>query len=176
MACYRRAGRACRRGVPRPIRARAPSSSADVASLALGRGHPAFGQAVACGDNGIASFDRIRYRRHDGGVFLYAFDLIESDGADLRRDPLAVRKATLASLLARAAPGLRFNEYLETARSYSITPASSGLRASFRNGRTRATVRDSRRIGSKSTTRTHQQRSERPKRTGADGRPQKRDL
>src|ERR1700738_1796792 len=53
----------------------------------------------------IASFDRIRYRRHDGGVFLYAFDLIELDGDDLRRDPLAVRKATLASLLRRAAPG-----------------------------------------------------------------------
>jgi hypothetical protein len=70
---------------------------------------------VACGDDGIASFDRIRYRRHDGGVFLYAFDLIELDGADLRRDPLAVRKATLASLLARAAPGLRFNEHLDEA-------------------------------------------------------------
>jgi bifunctional non-homologous end joining protein LigD len=73
------------------------------------------GEAVACGDDGIASFDRIRYRRHDGGVFLYAFDLIELDGADLRRDPLAVRKATLASLLARAAPGLRFNEHLDEA-------------------------------------------------------------
>jgi hypothetical protein len=34
-----------------------------------------------------------------------AIDLIELDGADLRRDPLAVRKATLASLLARAPPG-----------------------------------------------------------------------
>jgi hypothetical protein len=45
-------------------------------------------------------------------VFLYAFDLIELDGDDLRRDPLAVRKATLASLLRRAAPGLRFNEHL----------------------------------------------------------------
>jgi bifunctional non-homologous end joining protein LigD len=73
------------------------------------------GEAVACGDDGIASFDRIRYRRHDGGVFLFAFDLIELDGADLRRDPLAVRKATLASLLARAAPGLRFNEHLDEA-------------------------------------------------------------
>jgi ATP-dependent DNA ligase len=49
------------------------------------------------------------------GRFLYAFDLIELDGADLRRDPLAVRKATLASLLARAAPGLRFNEHLDEA-------------------------------------------------------------
>jgi bifunctional non-homologous end joining protein LigD len=52
------------------------------------------GEPVACGDDGIASFDRIRYRRHDAGVFLYAFDLIELDGDDLRRDPLTVRKAT----------------------------------------------------------------------------------
>jgi ATP-dependent DNA ligase len=71
------------------------------------------GEAVACGDDGISSFDRIRYRRHDESVFLYAFDLIELNGDDLRRDPLAVRKATLASLLVRAAPGLRFNEHLD---------------------------------------------------------------
>jgi ATP dependent DNA ligase-like protein len=66
-----------------------------------------------CGDDGVPSFDRIRYRRHDGEVFLYAFDLIELDGDDLRRAPLDVRKATLASLLRRAAPGLRLNEHIE---------------------------------------------------------------
>jgi bifunctional non-homologous end joining protein LigD len=71
------------------------------------------GEAVACGEDGIASFDRIRYRRHDASVFLYAFDLIELEGDDLRRDPLAVRKATLASLLSRASSGLRFNEHLD---------------------------------------------------------------
>jgi len=71
------------------------------------------GEAVACGDDGIASFDRIRHRHHDADVFLYAFDLIELNGDDLRRDPLAVRKATLATVLARAAPGLRFNEHLD---------------------------------------------------------------
>ena len=71
------------------------------------------GEAVACGEDGIASFDRIRYRHHDGDVFLYAFDLIELDGEDLRRDPLAVRKATLASVSARAAPGLRFTEHMD---------------------------------------------------------------
>jgi hypothetical protein len=70
------------------------------------------GKAVACGEDGIASFDRIRYRQHDATVFLYAFDLVELNGDDLRCDPLAVRKATLASLLGRAAPGLRFNEHL----------------------------------------------------------------
>jgi bifunctional non-homologous end joining protein LigD len=73
------------------------------------------GEAVACGEDGVASFDRIRHRHHDADVFLYAFDLIELNGDDLRRDPLAVRKATLASLLARAAPGLRFNEHLDEA-------------------------------------------------------------
>jgi bifunctional non-homologous end joining protein LigD len=56
------------------------------------------GEAVACGDDGVPSFDRIRYRCYDATVFLYAFDLIELNGDDLRRDPLEVRKATLASV------------------------------------------------------------------------------
>jgi bifunctional non-homologous end joining protein LigD len=71
------------------------------------------GEAVACDDDGLASFERIRYRQHDGDVFLYAFDLIELNDDDLRRDPLEVRKATLASVLAKAAAGLRLNEHLE---------------------------------------------------------------
>jgi bifunctional non-homologous end joining protein LigD len=62
---------------------------------------------------GEPSFDRIRYRRHDASVFLYAFDLIALDGGDLRREPLEVRKATVASVLARAARGLRLNEHIE---------------------------------------------------------------
>jgi hypothetical protein len=33
-------------------------------------------------------FDRLRYRRQDGHVFLYAFDLIELDGDDLRHQPI----------------------------------------------------------------------------------------
>src|SRR5499433_2993728 len=71
------------------------------------------GEAVACDDNGVASFDRIRHQRHDGDAFLYAFDLIELNGDDMRRDPLEVRKATLRSMLAKAGLGLRFNEHLE---------------------------------------------------------------
>ena len=71
------------------------------------------GEAVSCGADGIASFERMRDWRHGDSVFLWAFDLIELDGDDLRRDPLAVRKATLASLVARAAPGLRLNEHLD---------------------------------------------------------------
>src|SRR6266704_471076 len=71
------------------------------------------GEAVACDDSGVPSFNRIRYRRHDASVFLYAFDLIELNGDDLRRDPFQVRKATLASVLAKAGPGMRFNEHIE---------------------------------------------------------------
>jgi bifunctional non-homologous end joining protein LigD len=71
------------------------------------------GEAVCCGDDGVPSFDRIRYRRHDASVFLYAFDLIELNGDDLRRDPLEVRKATLASVLAKPALGLRLNDHIE---------------------------------------------------------------
>ena len=71
------------------------------------------GEAVACDDNGLPMFDRIRYRRQDRKVFLYAFDLIELDGDDLRREPLDVRKAMLRSLLIKAGPGLRWNEHIE---------------------------------------------------------------
>jgi len=71
------------------------------------------GEAVACDDNGIASFDLVRHHRANGSVFLYAFDLIELNGDDLRRDPLEVRKATLASVLDKAGPGIRFNEHIE---------------------------------------------------------------
>jgi hypothetical protein len=38
------------------------------------------GEAVACGDDGIALFERIRYRRHDASVFMWAFDIIELNG------------------------------------------------------------------------------------------------
>jgi len=71
------------------------------------------GEAVACGDNGVASFDLIRHHRHNDRAFLYAFDLIELNGDDMRRDPLEVRKATLRSMLAKAGLGLRFNEHIE---------------------------------------------------------------
>jgi bifunctional non-homologous end joining protein LigD len=71
------------------------------------------GEAVACSEDGLSSFDRLCSRQNDASVFMWAFDLIELDDEDLRREPLEVRKATLASLLARAASGLRLNEHLE---------------------------------------------------------------
>jgi bifunctional non-homologous end joining protein LigD len=63
-------------------------------------------------EKGLASFDLIRHHRTDDRVFLYAFDLIDN-GDDLRQDPLQVRKATLASAVAKAGAGIRFNEHLD---------------------------------------------------------------
>jgi ATP dependent DNA ligase domain len=57
--------------------------------------------------------NNIRHHRNDDRVFLYGFDLIELNGDDLRRNPLQVRKATLASILTRAGAGIQFNEHIE---------------------------------------------------------------
>src|SRR3954453_14312611 len=43
------------------------------------------GEAVNCNEDGLPDFDTLRHRRNDRTVFLYAFDLIELDGRDLRR-------------------------------------------------------------------------------------------
>jgi len=102
------------------------------------------GEAVACDDNGVASFDLVRHHRANDSVFLTAFDLIELNGDDLRRDPLQVRKATLASILAKARPGIRFNEHIE-----GDGPTVFAHEASCRSGRTRPTVQGARLTGSK---------------------------
>ena len=70
------------------------------------------GEAVCCNERGVSSFDKLRHRSHDPEVFLVAFDLLELDGNDLRREPLEVRKQTLASLLRSSLPGVQFNAHL----------------------------------------------------------------
>jgi bifunctional non-homologous end joining protein LigD len=71
------------------------------------------GEAVCCDERGLARFDILRRRRNEAQAFLYAVDLLELDGTDLRREPIEVRKATLASILRRSLPGVRLNEHLE---------------------------------------------------------------
>ena len=70
------------------------------------------GEAVCCNERGIPSFDKLRHRSNDPEVVLIAFDLLELDGNDLRREPLEVRKQTLASLLRSSRPGVQFNAHL----------------------------------------------------------------
>src|SRR5512133_3457273 len=53
------------------------------------------GEAVACNDNGLSVFELLREKPAGRHVFLYAFDLLELNGKDFRREPFEVRKATL---------------------------------------------------------------------------------
>jgi ATP-dependent DNA ligase len=72
----------------------------------------------------VASFQLLRHRLNEPKA-LYAFDLLELNGTDLRREPIEVRKATLANILRKSRPGVRVNEHLEARRapSCSSTPA-----------------------------------------------------
>ena len=78
------------------------------------------GEAVVCGDGGVSDFDRLRQSWQHDRAFLYAFDLIELDGEDLRREPLVTRKATLASILRRTSAGVRLNEHIEAADGATV--------------------------------------------------------
>ena len=59
----------------------------------------------------MPAFEMLRHRSNDQSVILIAFDLLELDGNDLRREPLEVRKQTLASLLRGSPPGVQFNQH-----------------------------------------------------------------
>jgi bifunctional non-homologous end joining protein LigD len=71
------------------------------------------GEVVCCDKKGVAAFLLLRHRRNEPRAFLYSFDLLELNGADLRKEPIEVRKATLASILRKVRHGLRLNEHLE---------------------------------------------------------------
>ena len=68
------------------------------------------GEAIVCDANGLAVFDLLRRWRGDD-VVLCAFDLLELDGRDLRREPIEDRKAALAKLLQRPIDGIAYNEH-----------------------------------------------------------------
>jgi bifunctional non-homologous end joining protein LigD len=69
------------------------------------------GEAVVIRPDGLTDFEALRRRGSGNVAVLYAFDLIELDGADLRGLPLETRKATLASLLRKSAT-LRLSEHI----------------------------------------------------------------
>jgi bifunctional non-homologous end joining protein LigD len=71
------------------------------------------GEIVVARHDGVSCFDRLRSRLHDETAILYAFDLLELDGLDLRREPLTARKAALASVIVQGGAGLCLNEHVE---------------------------------------------------------------
>ncbi len=68
------------------------------------------GEAVVIGPDGLSRFDELR---HGNSVaVLYAFDLSEFDGADLRAHPLLERKDALARLLRGKNSAILLNEHI----------------------------------------------------------------
>ena len=74
------------------------------------------GEGVICGRDGRSEFDRMRAcfsRQGAPQAFLYAFDILELDGRDLRNEPWARRRAALVQLLDDADDGIRLCEHIE---------------------------------------------------------------
>ncbi len=69
-----------------------------------------------------------------GTSSLYAFDFLQVDNRDLRREPIEDRKAELAKLLRRAQSGLQLNEPISEAGDTVFRHACKlGLEASCRS-------------------------------------------
>jgi len=71
------------------------------------------GEAIVCDENGLAVFDLIRRHGALAGAVHCAFDLLELDGRDLRREPIEERKRLLAKLLRGSHLSIVFNEHFE---------------------------------------------------------------
>jgi ATP-dependent DNA ligase len=68
------------------------------------------GEAIVCDDSGLAVFDLIRGHATNGRAILCAFDLLEVNGEDIRREPIEERKRRLAGLLRLPDDGIALNE------------------------------------------------------------------
>jgi bifunctional non-homologous end joining protein LigD len=71
------------------------------------------GEAVCCDEDGTANFEKLHSQAHNEQVPLYAFDLLELGGVDLRVEPLEERRGRLQHLLRKVTdPGVQFNEHI----------------------------------------------------------------
>ena len=69
------------------------------------------GEAVLLGVDGRSDFNGLHSQKHDDEVQFYAFDILVSDGEDLRKLPLSMRKTSLARLLARRVDGIFLSDF-----------------------------------------------------------------
>jgi bifunctional non-homologous end joining protein LigD len=73
------------------------------------------GEGVACDANGVSDFDRLRAavgRLGSREAFLYAFDVLEIDGTDLRRETWDERRKVLARLVRGAGHGIQLSDHM----------------------------------------------------------------
>ena len=72
------------------------------------------GEVVCCDERGVAAaFQLLRHRRNQPKAILNAFDLLELNGADLRREPIEVRKRRWPASCARAGRVRRSPDWLK---------------------------------------------------------------
>jgi ATP-dependent DNA ligase len=87
------------------------------------------GEGVICGPDGKSDFDRMRscFSRQDAPeALLYAFDVLELDGRDLRNEPWARRRTLLAQLLADTESGIRLCEHIGRGRRCGVSASLCG--------------------------------------------------
>jgi bifunctional non-homologous end joining protein LigD len=77
------------------------------------------GEGVVCDANGVSDFELLRAELSRNGSrvpFLYAFDVLELDGRDLRASPWHERRIELTNLLAAlyTGRGIQLSEHLAT--------------------------------------------------------------
>jgi bifunctional non-homologous end joining protein LigD len=70
------------------------------------------GEAVVLGPDGLSRFEELQRRTAAHAAILYAFDLIEHDGEDLRKRPFLARKAALTRLLGGIKAGILLNKHI----------------------------------------------------------------
>jgi bifunctional non-homologous end joining protein LigD len=71
------------------------------------------GEAVVCGPDGGAVFDALHRHGTVSEAMLYAFDLLELDGEDLRALPLGERKKRLVRLVGKRRLGIVLSEHTD---------------------------------------------------------------
>ena len=83
------------------------------ASLLRAKSFTLDGEAVVCGPDGVAVFDALHRRGTVSEAMLYAFDLLELDGENLRGLPLGDRKKRLATLLGGRRLGIVLSDHTD---------------------------------------------------------------
>jgi bifunctional non-homologous end joining protein LigD len=68
------------------------------------------GDLVRCDEHGNLRVGCLPYGQSETGASLYAFDLLEVNGFDLRRDPIEDRKRALTRLLRKPPGAIRLSE------------------------------------------------------------------
>ena len=83
------------------------------------------GEAVLLGVDAISDFNGLHGRKHDREVEFYAFDMLVSDGEDVRKPPLSMRKTNLSRRWPAVSTAFmsRRSSKAKSVRTCFVTPA-----------------------------------------------------